>query len=50
MVKVTRCGWCEIFLKSATGLCICDEACGIITCPARNADNYTVPAVPRFKE
>lgn len=43
-----RCPWCDIFVRSAAGMCTCDEACGCLTCPARNADDYTPPPVPKF--
>lgn len=43
-----RCPWCDIFVRSAAGMCTCEEACGCLTCPARNADDYTPPPVPRF--
>lgn len=43
-----RCPWCDIYVRSATGLCVCQDACGVITCPARNADEYEPPPVPRF--
>lgn len=44
----TRCPWCDVYVRSSAGLCICTEACGCITCPARNADDYTPPPVPIF--
>lgn len=47
-VKGERCPWCDIFVRSAAGMCTCNEACGCLTCPARNADDYTPPPVPKF--
>jgi hypothetical protein len=46
--KAERCPWCDIFVRSAAGMCTCNEACGCLTCPARNADDYTPPPVPKF--
>ena len=46
--RTERCPWCDIFVRSAAGMCTCDEACGCLTCPARNADDYTPPPVPKF--
>jgi hypothetical protein len=46
--KIERCPWCDIFVRSAAGMCTCNEACGCLTCPARNADDYTPPPVPKF--
>ena len=43
-----RCPWCEIFTRSAAGMCTCTEACGSTTCPARDADDYQSPPVPVF--
>lgn len=39
-----------IYTNSASGLCICLEACGNNTCCARNADNYEIPLVPVFEK
>ncbi len=46
--RAARCDWCDIFVRSALGLCKCETACGSTTCPARNADGYDPPAVPVF--
>lgn len=46
--KAASCPWCDIYVRSSAGLCTCAEACGVITCPARNADGYEPPPVPRF--